>query len=585
MPHLALPVLTSALRSQGVEVIQRDLNLETYDTILNSAYLEDTIERLRGTAGCAGHRNHPAREKMQWALAEGSRLAAQVESAKSVFRSPAFYDGPASLEAFMVIAESLELASLPFHPAQLDLLYYQPALPVDSSRYLLQGARDTEHNLFLDLFRRGIVADLVRERPDIIGISVPTMGQMLAAMTLAYLVKQTGLPCHVTVGGPHVTMLRERIMQAPELFDLIDSAIIFDGRLPLLSLVQAVDEGSDPARVPNLVYRSGNRVHASAVFRPGDGAGSPVEGSAAAGSDQAPDFDGLPLDRYLAPDLVLPLVTSHGCYHGRCAFCNVGYGGAEAFHALPVRQLLAQIETLRQRHGVRHVFFADEAMPPRTLRALSEALAEQGSPVEWCGCARFDRALSGELLQSMARGGCRMLFYGLESASERMIEFMVKGTRLEVTSRVLREGAQAGIWNHTFFFFGFPTETMADAQETVDFLYAHQEWIHSAGLGAFILERYSPAHMDPIRFGIKRVYEKPERDLAIYSDYEPSSGLNEGMARTLVDRLADALPGKRLGQYYTHDVHRFLYACYLHGQRRPAPPWLTSEESDQDSPA
>ena len=35
------------------------------------------------------------------------------------------------------------------------------------------------------------------------------LSPMLAAMTLAYLVKQSGLRCHVTVGGPHITMLRE----------------------------------------------------------------------------------------------------------------------------------------------------------------------------------------------------------------------------------------------------------------------------------------------------------------------------------------------------------------------------------------
>jgi len=57
------------------------------------------------------------------------------------------------------------------------------------------------------------------------------------------------------------------------------------------------------------------------------------------------------------------------------------------------------------------------------------------------------------------------------------------------------------------------------------------------------------------------------------------------MARTLVDRLLDALPGKRFGQYYTHDVHRFLYASHLHAQGRPAPPWLTSEEMNQNAPS
>ena len=154
MPHLALPVLTSALRSQGVDVIQRDLNLETYDTVLSRAYLEQSLERLRADYARERSRTAALRQKTEWAFAEGPRLAGQIESAKAVFRSPAFYDGESSLEAFTVIMQSLELASLPFHPAQLDFLYYQNASPVDSSRYLLQGARDPQHNLFLDIFQR-----------------------------------------------------------------------------------------------------------------------------------------------------------------------------------------------------------------------------------------------------------------------------------------------------------------------------------------------------------------------------------------------------------------------------------------------
>jgi len=242
MPHLALPVLTSVLRSHGIEVIQRDLNLETYDTVLSRTYLEQSLERLRADYARGRERSRTVvlREKVEWALAEGPRLAGQIESAKAAFRSPAFYDAEKSLEAFTVIMQSLELASLPFHPAQLDFLYYQNASPVDSSRYLLQGARDPQHNLFLGIFQRGIVSDIVRERPDIVGIAMPTMGQMLAGMTLAHLIKQSGLDCHITVGGPHISMLREQIPRAPALFDLIDSAIIFDGETPLLRLAETL---------------------------------------------------------------------------------------------------------------------------------------------------------------------------------------------------------------------------------------------------------------------------------------------------------------------------------------------------------
>jgi radical SAM superfamily enzyme YgiQ (UPF0313 family) len=608
MPYLALPVLTAVLRAHGVEVIQRDLNLETYDTVLSRPYLERTLERLHAAYPRERHsprsslptrarkfrspRSSPLTElppHIAWAFAEGPALAAQIENAKAVFRSPDFYDGEKSLDAFTTIMQSLELASLPFHPAQLDFLYYTPAAPLDSSRQLLQGVRDTQHNIFLDIFQRGastssaqgIVADIVREKPDLVGISIPTMGQMLAAMTLAHLVKQSGLKCHITIGGPHVSMLREQIPRAPLLFDhLIDSAVIFDGETPLLRLVEALNGKCDIHQVPNLIHRTNGKIHVNASETPTDLLLNPTAKSHDSSKNVLPDFDGLPLDRYLAPDLILPLITAHGCYHGLCAFCNVGYGAGKGFVPFQVEQLVEQMLTLRKKYGTRHIFFTDEAIPPRTTRLLSARLEELDSPVHWCSCARLEKALTADLLQSAARGGCRMLFYGLETASERLIAHMDKGTRLETMSRVLREGAQVGIWNHTFFFFGFPTETIEDAQETVNFLYAHQDAIHSAGFGTFVLERYAPAHLQPAKFGVKRVIEKPERDLAIYFDYEVESGMDEAMARTVRERFLEALPRKRYGQYYTHDPHRFLFASHLHAQGKPYPVWLADEEAN-----
>jgi len=90
-----------------------------------------------------------------------------------------------------------------------------------------------------------------------------------------------------------------------------------------------------------------------------------------------------------------------------------------------------------------------------------------------------------------------MLLFGLETASEAIIQRMVKGTHREDVSRILHQSSEAGIWNHVFFFFGFPGETIDHAQETVNFVYEHQHAVHSASPGALLLERYAPAYCDP----------------------------------------------------------------------------------------
>ena len=171
-----------------------------------------------------------------------------MQKAKQVIRSEAFFDGPTSLAAFETIIHCLEIASLPYYPAALTLQSYTSAFPVDSSRGLLAGVGDEYHNIFLDIYRRGILEDIRREKPDMIGISIPSMPQMLAGMTLGHLIKtEAGYDCHVTIGGPHISMLRDELPKVPAIFRLFDSAVVFDGEVPLLHLVQAMAAGEDLA--------------------------------------------------------------------------------------------------------------------------------------------------------------------------------------------------------------------------------------------------------------------------------------------------------------------------------------------------
>ena len=213
MPHLALPTLTAYLRMHGVEVIQRDLNAEVFDEILTRRYMKNAVARLR--AGLwpkchAGNRQNAAIRLVSGFCGRSMRgrdWPNEVQKAKRVIRSDAFFDGPTSLKAFRTIIQCLEIASLPYYPASLNLQSYISAYPVDSSARILAGVKDEQHNIFLDIYRRGILEDIRREKPDVVGISIPSMPQMLAGMTLGYLIKARsgpGLSCDRRRAAYHV---------------------------------------------------------------------------------------------------------------------------------------------------------------------------------------------------------------------------------------------------------------------------------------------------------------------------------------------------------------------------------------------
>ncbi len=575
MPHLALPWLTSLLRQNGHTVTQRDLNIEVFDTILTARHLRKSIQRIQRRFGSANNYStssiytgaQPGLDQVQLMLKRGPALVEKVEKAKNVLRSQQFYDGEASLPAFLTCAEALELDSLAHYPAHLDFAGFSDALRPDVSQDLFKSAHSPDINPFYDIFKNGVIQDLKRNPPDLIGISMPTQGQFLAGITLASLMREAGLKCHITAGGPHISMLREQIPNVPALFDLFDSFVIFDGEVPLLQLTKALNNHEDLSNVPNLIYRqpSTNEILVNPTLPNGNVRQLQLE--------ITPDFDGLPLERYLAPDLVLPLITAHGCYFGKCAFCNVGYGEAFSYFPFPVEKLIQQMRQTHEKYGCSHVFFVDEAITPRTLRLLSETLNES-NPINWGGAVRFEKVLSDDLLEKLPASGCRMMLFGLESASEPIMDRMIKGIQLKEMSRILHTSTTAGIWNHTFFFFGFPGETVEDAQETVNFIYAHQDAIQSASPGAFLMEIYSPAYYFPEKFGVRRYFKDPRRDLAIYFDYEVETGMDEETATILADRLVEQLSEKKYGQYYISDVYKFLLSSELHRRGQTLPRWI-----------
>ena len=557
MPHLALPSLTAYLRAHGVDVIQRDLNAEVFDRLLSGKHLHAVVRQFHRRKERGALRELPpallrARQgQAAWARENGAQIADSVDEAKAIVRSERFFEPEIGMNALLALTAGLQLASVPYYPSELRLLGYSSAFPVDASRAIRDAAQDRRFNVFRGLFQASVIPQIRRERPDVVGISLTSADQVIAGFTLAALIKEARLPTHVVLGGKMVACWRDQLPTAEALWDLFDSAIAFEGEASLLRLVEALDHGTDLSAVPNLMYRDGAQVRVNE-----HGAPEPVN------ELPIPDFDGLPLDSYLAPARVLPVWASRGCYWGRCAFCNVGYGESKRFREQCAERVGEQMIALSRRYNTRHFFFADEALSPRLLKGLSRHLIRAGVDLDWACCARFEPGISGDLLGTMRRAGCRMVLYGLESGSQRILDRMIKGTKLSVAERILHEGAQAGIWNHIFFFFGFPGETEQDARETTGFFRANSHAVHSVCTGTFLLEKDAEVASDPARYGIERLISpRPERDLAYYYEYEPASGIGAERAEEIEAQFVDSLPDKAAPQLYAHDIYRFLFAC------------------------
>jgi hypothetical protein len=144
----------------------------------------------------------------------------------------------------------------------------------------------------------------------------------------------------------------------------------------------------------------------------------------------------------------------------------------------------------------------------------------------WTTHMRFEKSLLDEDVWQDARdSGCKYLHFGYESGNERVLKLMDKATTTEVITKHLELSAKAGIWNHCMGFFGFPGETKEEAWQSVQFLEANKDHVHSLGFGTFDLSKHTPVAKDPDRWGVTP-YKNPEWDLALDYYYTVKNGMS-----------------------------------------------------------
>ncbi|MBN1178040.1 MAG: radical SAM protein, partial [Anaerolineae bacterium] len=184
-----------------------------------------------------------------------------------------------------------------------------------------------------------------------------------------------------------------------------------------------------------------------------------------------PRHDLLPLETYRAPLVGGPYsfaVTSRGCPAG-CRFCikHVSYGRSVRFRS--PENVLDELELLAGL-GVRAVnLYADLFTVNREhVMGICEGILARGLRLRWSCNSRVD-FVDEEMLRAMARSGCWIISWGIESGDDDMLRRMNKGITTAQVAQALRWSKEAGIKNWGYFIIGLPGETEASIRRTIDF--------------------------------------------------------------------------------------------------------------------
>ncbi|MCZ6781009.1 MAG: radical SAM protein, partial [Nitrospirae bacterium] len=356
--------------------------------------------------------------------------------------------------------------------------------------------------------------------------------QIIPGLTLCRLIKEASPGLHLTVGGSIFTRLVDNLRRCPSLFELADDFVVFEGETALLELVNQLEGKRDFSKVPNLIYRQNGKIAVNQPFY-----------SENINALPAPNYDGFPFRLYLAPESVLPIQFSRGCYYKDCAFCALTLDH-QNFRQKDPGKTVENLQLLSEKYETPYFFFTDECFALSPTKRLCRQILDRGLRVQWTAEMRFEKNLSRELLSLMHDAGCHKIVFGLESYNQRVMDFMKKGILQESVRRVTEDCVDLGIAVHCYIIVGFPTETEEEALETANFIIKNVRLNSSYGFSCqpclFDLEKEAPIMSDPGSYGIRRIMRPASEDLSLGFFYE----VQEGMTPEQAERVYQDVYGK-----------------------------------------
>lgn len=533
-PYLSLPSLTAFLRMHGKDVEQIDLNLEFTDRILSKDFLDYCLHKYEDIVEIDDQQVVPYLDAI------GKYVCENIEEQKNIMRSNEALDILVYEKCCYFIAMAFSIINAAFPGDAVDHYTYDSTYDRDSFSSILKCAQDAyseSTGSLVQLLTSYYIDDLI-DGADLIGISLTGINQIIPSFVLAGMIKKKNPAIKIVLGGSVPTRWFADRNNLPNIFEFVDYVIVNEGEVPIVALVDYLEGRSSIQDVPQLFYLNDNKeiTYNNLPISNPEICALPT-----------PVFNKADIGRYLSPVPSLPLLGCRGCYWCKCTFCDHSFVYNNDYRPANVDKVLFDINNYIDEYNVRYINFRDEAMSPSGLLGLSNRLIEDGADIKWSTDARLDRGLTYDILKTAHKAGLSILFFGLESINNRVIKLMNKGTHVDVSKRILTDAKMVGIGAHCFFICGFPTETIEEYQETVDFVIRNKDIIACQGCSEFSLGKHSPIAKEPEKYKI-RILDK---------DYPDSASLNYKFERIDVDNEYEE---KRKAAYSNVTKHLFTYA-------------------------
>lgn len=421
------------------------------------------------------------------------------------------------IEAIAKIKKGLSFINTVYFPSQLSLdkgcIF--PFSPF-SSKEIVKATLNGQKNFLIDYYKQHVLPGLVKEAPDLIGISLSQVNQFIPGFSLAKLIKKH-LNSHVVFGDNALSHAAMFLNKKNRLRRYFDSLIIGAGEPALEDLIEALKKNGSVSKVPNCLYNTRWQLRLS-----------PAVKSFNIEEAEVPEY------HEPRPRPIISIEGSQGCYWGKCTFCTrpVAHGYSKkkykTFSEMPIDKLIAQLKEIKKQYDPLYIRLTDSAIPPGRLKDITAKLQSQNNSISIYAYIRAEKDfLSAQFCQKLARGGLVAISFGLESASQKMNNIYNKGISIANIPKILKNFSNAGIACGLCVMVGGPGENCTDMQATAALIRKNHKYIVSVLVSKFTVLLNSAIYHNPAKYNISEISTSAVNDIPLYFEHRSQTNTQQ----------------------------------------------------------
>lgn len=311
-----------------------------------------------------------------------------------------------------------------------------------------------------------VVNLLKNDPPQLIGISL-NVSQVSHSVAYIEEIRKKFPSTPFVLGGPYVTGVQEDIFKD---FPIVDYAVLNEGEYAIVDLVEYIKGEKRIEDVRNLIYKSGDKIAKNRIER-------------------ILDLDSLPLPdyslvlnnikRYKAPypSIASPsiaIMCTRGCPY-KCTFCSSPSIWSRKVTFRSTDSVIDEILLLKKMFNVREIFFQDDTLNarPAWFFELCDKIIAHGLHKEIffkCPFRLNKTILTEDILRKAKEANFWMIFYGVESGNQEMLDKINKNVKVDDIVRAFRLTRKAELSSYASFMIGNYGETKKTVHDSMRLL-------------------------------------------------------------------------------------------------------------------